>query len=110
MYHLCSELSNKNEGYTQTFISIGAFDTEIEMQNLYRYLKCKFTRFMVGTIKATNGLKFDTWANVPIQDFTENSDIDWNKSIEEIDLQLYEKYGLSNDEIAFIEEKILSLD
>lgn len=104
------ELSNKNEGYTQTFISIGAFDTETEMINLYRYLKCKFTRFMVGTIKATNGLKFDTWANVPTQDFTENSDIDWNESIKEIDRQLYQKYGLSNDEISFIEEKILSLD
>jgi hypothetical protein len=104
------ELSRKNEGYTQTFISIGDFDTEIEMQNLYRYLKCKFTRFMVGTIKATNGLKFDTWANVPIQDFTESSDIDWNKSIVEIDRQLYEKYGLSPDEIAFIEEKVLPMD
>ena len=104
------EISAKNEGYTQTFISIGAFDTEIEMQNLYRYLKCKFTRFMVGTIKATNGLKYDTWANVPIQDFTENSDIDWNKSIAEIDRQLYEKYSLSTDEIAFIEEKVLPMD
>lgn len=104
------EMSSKNEGYTQTFISIGDFDTEIEMKNLYRYLKCKFTRFMVGTIKATNGLKFDTWANVPTQDFTENSDIDWNKSIAEIDRQLYEKYGLSTDEIAFIEEKVLPMD
>ena len=42
----------------------------------------------------------------PMQDFTENSDIDWNKSVEEIDEQLYAKYHLSDDEIAFIESMI----
>ena len=43
---------------------------------------------------------------VPLQDFTSNSDIDWSVSIPEIDAQLYEKYGLSDDEIAFIEKMI----
>ena len=43
---------------------------------------------------------------VPLQDFTSNSDIDWSVSIPEIDEQLYEKYGLSEDEIAFIEKMI----
>jgi hypothetical protein len=41
-----------------------------------------------------------------MQDFTANSDIDWSKSIEEIDVQLYAKYNLSKDEIAFIESMI----
>lgn len=41
-----------------------------------------------------------------MQDFTENSDIDWSKSVEEIDAQLYAKYGLSDEEIAFIEAMI----
>lgn len=41
-----------------------------------------------------------------MQDFTENSDIDWSKSVEEIDQQLYRKYGLSDEEIAFIESMI----
>lgn len=104
------ELSNQNEGYTQTFISIGAFDTETEMKNLYKYLKCKFTRFMVGTIKATNGLKYDTWANVPIQDFGDSSDIDWNKTVSEIDTQLYVKYDLTQEEIEFIENNVKEMD
>ena len=43
---------------------------------------------------------------VPLQDFTANSDIDWNKSIAEIDAQLYRKYNLNNDEIDFIERMI----
>lgn len=41
-----------------------------------------------------------------MQDFTADSDIDWNKSVEEIDTQLYAKYNLSDDEIAFIESMI----
>lgn len=43
---------------------------------------------------------------VPIQDFTEGSDIDWSKSVAEIDAQLYAKYNLSDEEIAFIESMI----
>lgn len=43
---------------------------------------------------------------IPVQDFTENSDIDWTKDLSNIDLQLYEKYKLSNEEIQFIEESI----
>lgn len=43
---------------------------------------------------------------VPMQDFAEDSDIDWNKSVEEIDTQLYEKYNLSDEEIAYIDSMI----
>ena len=41
-----------------------------------------------------------------MQDFTEKSDIDWSKSIAEIDEQLYKKYNLSPKEISIIETKI----
>ena len=47
---------------------------------------------------------------MPIQDFTPESDIDWLKSIEEIDKQLYKKYNLSDKEIAFIEEKVRPME
>lgn len=48
----------------------------------------------------------DTWVNVQMQDFTEGSDIDWSKSVEEIDAQLYAKYNLSDEEISFIKSMI----
>ncbi len=41
-----------------------------------------------------------------MQDFTANSDIDWSKSVAEIDAQLYAKYGLTDDEVTFIESMI----
>ena len=61
---------------------------------------------MLGTLKATQHNPKDTWVNVPMQDFTKESDIDWSKTIEELDAQLYAKYGLSDEEIAFIESMI----
>lgn len=45
-----------------------------------------------------------------MQNFTSDSDIDWTKSISEIDQQLYKKYNLSDDEINFIETKVQEMD
>lgn len=103
-------VEDKKVGYTQTFISIGSFNNKKQAECLYKYLLSKFARFMVGTIKATNGLKIDVWSNVPLQDFTENSDIDWTKSIQKIDEQLYKKYNLSQEEIDFIETHVKEME
>jgi type II restriction enzyme len=93
-------------GYTQTFISIGAFATENLANNTLKYVKSKFCRVMLGVLKVTQNGKRDVWKYVPLQDFTENSDIDWSKSIHEIDLQLYKKYNLDETEIEFIEKNV----
>lgn len=65
---------------------------------------------MLGTLKVTQDNNKGTWKNVPLQDFTERSDIDWSKSIPEIDQQLYKKYGLSSEEIGFIETHVKEMD
>ena len=61
---------------------------------------------MLDTLKITQQNSKKKKKNVPLQDFTDKSDIDWTKSIPEIDQQLYDKYGLSDDEIAFIEKNV----
>lgn len=93
-------------GYTGSFIGIGAFETQVEAENCMKYIKTKFARAMLGTLKVTQDNPRETWLNVPLQDFTASSDIDWSKSIPEIDKQLYKKYGLSAEEISFIESKV----
>jgi hypothetical protein len=93
-------------GHTQTFISIGNFQTLKETENCMKYIKSKFARTLLGTLKITQNNNRDVFKNIPLQDFTNESDIDWSKSIKEIDQQLYKKYGLSEDEIKFIEEKV----
>ena len=99
-----------HEGTTQTFIVIGALNTELEAINLLKYIKTKFCRVLLGSLKATQRNNSTTWVNVPLQDFTEHSDIDWSKSIAEIDQQLCRKYNLSDDEIAFIEKMIKPME
>lgn len=97
-------------GETQSFISIGAFDTESEALACLKYIKSKFARTMLGTRKVTQDNNKPTWVNVPIQDFSEFSDIDWSQSIPEIDQQLYIKYHLSEDEVDFIETHVQTMD
>ena len=97
-------------GYTGSFIGIGAFNTKDEAENAMKYIKTRFARTLLGTLKVTQDNPIDTWANVPLQDFTSASDIDWTQSIPDIDKQLYKKYNLSPEEIAFIESKIKAME
>lgn len=105
-----SFVGKPNVGCTQTFVTLGAFDTELEAINARKYIKTKFARAMPGVKKITQHNTLKTWEYVPMQDFTANSDIDWSKSIREIDRQLYAKYGLDASEIAFIEAALADLD
>ncbi|MDW2929750.1 hypothetical protein [Mesomycoplasma ovipneumoniae] len=94
-------------GYTQTFISLGKFKTEQEAEALLKYIKSKFARLMLGLKKTTQNNKTKkTWSKIPMQDFTEKSDIDWTKSIVEIDEQLFDKYNLSIEERQHIKKSI----
>ena len=97
-------------GYTETFLGIGAFDTREEAEAAFKYLKGKFARVMLGMLKVTQNNRKGVWKYVPMQDFTSGSDIDWSRSIGEIDRQLYEKYKLTRDEFAFIESKVRSME
>ena len=95
---------------TDSLFPIGKFDTELEAINLKKYLQTQFLRYMISMVKVSQNVTQIVYRFVPMQDFTEKSDIDWSKSISEIDKQLYEKYGLSEEEIAFIEEKIKPME
>lgn len=95
-----------NIGHTLTFLSIGCFDDISQAEACLKYIKTRFARLLLGTLKVTQDNPKDTWVNVPLQDFTANSDIDWDKIIEEIDAQLYEKYHLSDKEADFIDSMI----
>ena len=91
------------QGTTESFSSIGKLDDEEQAQNLLKYIKTKFARTLLAVLKVTQHITPVKWKYVPLQDFTPSSDIDWSKSIPEIDQQLYAKYGLDESEIEFIE-------
>ena len=90
--------------------SIGNFDKLSNAEACLKYIKSRFARLLLGSLKVTQDNPRDTWQNIPLQDFTENSDIDWSDSIEGIDRQLYKKYGLTKEEIDFIESMIKPME
>ena len=103
-------IADPNVGSSDTFISMGTFATREEAECLRKYIKTKFARAMLSVKKVTQHNPKATWEYVPMQDFTPGSDINWNNSISEIDAQLYAKYSLSRDEIAFIESKVKEME
>ena len=102
-------LAEPHVGCTQTFITVGAFDTRAEADACLKYIKTKFARVMLGILKATQHNPPATWSKVPLQNFTATSDIDWSADISDIDAQLYRKYGLSASEVEFIERHVKEL-
>lgn len=103
-------VASPNTSATPTFISIGNFKTEEEAVNVEKYIRTKFARILLSVLKITQDIVPSKWAYVPMQDFTSKSDIDWSKSVHDIDLQLYEKYGLNQSEIDYIEDTAESMD
>ena len=96
-------------GQTDTFLAIGQFDEEREAVACAKYLKTKFVRALLGTMKVTQHASSAVWGRVPQQSFGISSNIDWTASVAEIDAQLYEWYGLSNEDINYIEENVQSM-
>ncbi len=78
--------------------------------NFVTYCKTKFFRMLVMSKSFTQMLSPDAYEFVPLQDFTESSDIDWTQPIHKIDKQLYDKYDLQKPERDFIESMIKPMD
>ena len=95
---------------SQTYICIGykpgQLNSKTECDAVMKYIQSKFLRFLVSIKKNTQHSFAQVYQLVPLQDFTDKSDIDWTQSVADIDRQLYRKYDLSDDEIAFIESMI----
>ena len=104
------EIGKPGDSATSTFISIGAFETEIEAINCAKYIKTKFARCLLGICKITQDNPPAVWAYIPLQDFTLESDIDWSQSLDSISKQLYKKYNLEPDNIEFIEKVIKPME
>lgn len=95
---------------TETYLVIGPFDSERIARNVISYIKTKFFRFLILMIKNTQNATRRVYTFVPMQDFTDTSDIKWSNDIRKLDKQLYRKYGLTKKEIEFIESMIKPME
>lgn len=85
---------------TETYLVIGPFASKKKAENVIAYTQTKFFHLLVSLIKITQNAMKKVYSFVPIQDFAEV----WT------DEKLYKKYGLTKDEIAFIESMIRPMD
>ena len=85
---------------TETYLIAGSFTSEAEARNYYNYLKTKFVRFLIGQIAVSQHITKSSFSFVPMQDFSKP----WT------DAELYEKYALTKEEIAFIESMIKPME
>lgn len=99
-----------NTACSETFLQIGPFDAKTEQQNCGKYIHTRFFRALLFFNRSSMNISNTTFALIPLQDFTDKSDIDWSKSVAEIDQQLYKKYNLDDSEIAFIESMIKPME
>ena len=81
---------------TETYLVAGHFTTEAEAENYAKYLRTRFVRFLVSLRKATQHATRDVYAFVPDLPLDE----EWT------DAKLYKRYGLSKEEIAFVETQV----
>ena len=85
---------------TETYILLGAYDTEQEARNCFSYVVTRFFRFLIAVRSSAQDLARSAYSFVPIQDFSRA----WK------DQDLYGKYELTGDEIAYIEKLIRPME
>ena len=85
---------------TETYLLLDYFDSIEEANNCASYFKTRFVRYLINLTMSGMNISKDNFQFVPLQDFSE----EWT------DEKLYGKYGLSEDEIAFIESMIRPME
>lgn len=93
-------IGEPNSCCTQTYLMIGGFDSQQTCENVISYIHTKFFRFCIMQKKNTQDAMRGVYSYVPIQDFNES----WT------DEKLYAKYGLTDEEINFIESMIRPME
>ncbi len=94
-----AEFGEKNMICSETFLAIGPFTKKDEAVNVASYMQTKFFRLLVG-IRKNKNMTQKTYSYVPLQDFSKP----WT------DAELYAKYGLTDEEIQFIESMIRPME
>lgn len=93
---------------TESYLVVGGNLSlkETEARNLVKFLQTKFVRFLHSLAKASQDATSKTFKFVPVEDFTKDSIINWNESLNEIDRQLCKIYNFTNEEISYLDSAI----
>lgn len=95
-----TKVLNPKEVCTDSYLILGKFNNQNYANNLCSFLRTRFARFLLLQAVSSINLSKDKFCFVPLQDFNE----EWT------DEKLYKKYGLNEEEIAFIESMIKPME
>ena len=93
-------LAESNSVCTETYLIVDFVKNEQEGENLISYMNTRFFRFLMALIKTTQNISKGVFAFVPVQDYSKA----WT------DEELYKKYGITDEEIEFINSLIRPMD
>lgn len=96
----CPQVVQNDEVVTETYLVCATLDTLREAVNCCEYLKLKFPRFLLRLTYSSMNVNRANFVFVPNQDF--------NRSYSDEDL--YKKYNLTEDEVAYIERLIRPME
>ena len=100
-------LGSPKSACSETYLVIGDVNTtNFEAESILKYIKTRFFRFFVLQKKKTQNVSRDVFSLVPMQNFSEKSDINWREDVANIEKQLYRKYGLVDSEINYINDNV----
>ena len=102
-------IGEPGEVCTDSLIPVGAFKTRKEAENLQKYMRTKFLRYLVSILKVSQNVTQIVYRFVPMQNFSDSSDINWNNEIDDIDRQLFEKYNLSEEDVDIINSSVATV-
>lgn len=111
-YRVLSVLETMKPGEvcTETYVVIDSFDQKEEAENLLKFLKTKFARYLILQAASSIMITKTSFIFVPQLDFGSTSNIDWSKSISEIDKQIADYFGLSKTESEIINKTIREME
>lgn len=95
-----TELLPNNSAFGRSRLALFMSDSECECRNFLKYTQ---TNFFCALLLQEPNRSSSFGFVIPDQDFSDNSDIDWSRTTSEIDAQLFSKYNLNQNEIAFLE-------
>ena len=103
-------VGEKGSVCTDSLFPIGDFSNLEEAENLAKYMKTKFLRYLVNIVKMSQNVTQIVYKFVPLQDFTDKSDINWKNKLDEIDDFLFDKYGFTEQEKKLIRSTIKGVE
>ena len=85
---------------SETYLAIGPFGAQSEAASALAYLSCRLPRLLIQLRKASQHVTSKVYSFVPTQDWS----VTWTDAL------LYEKYGITDDQIAFIEKVVRPME